>query len=103
MDKLAPLTPAERAAIPAPMRRAAQAFESQAFANLLRPAFDAVDPSKGRFGGGAGEAQFRSMLLDEYARRAVAAGQGLGLADPILREMLRRQGAAAPAPQELPR
>jgi len=86
-----PLGPAEQAALTPAMRRAAAGFEAQAFAALIRPAFDAADPGKGPFGGGAAERQFRSFLLDEYARRAVAAGQGLGLADALLREMLRRQ------------
>jgi len=93
-----PLTPAERAAIPAPLRKAATAFEAQAFAALLKPAFETADPSKGRFGGGSAEAQWRPMLVDEVAKGAVRAGQGLGLSDAILREMLRRQSPATPTP-----
>jgi flagellar protein FlgJ len=92
------LTPAERASIPAPMRKAAEAFEAQAFAALLKPAFETADPSRGRFGGGNAEAQWRPMLVDEVAKRAVKAGQGLGLSDSILREMLRRQGPATARP-----
>ena len=98
----APLSPAEQASLTPAMRRAATGFEAQAFAALLRPAFEATDPSKGPFGGGAGERQFRGFLLDEYARRAVAAGQGLGIADALLREMLRRQTQTIPAPETSP-
>ena len=93
------LTPAERAAIPPKMRQAAERFEAQAFAALMKPAFDAADPSKGRFGGGPAEAQWRSFLLDEYSKKAVGAGQGLGLGDSLLREMLRRQGEQNPGQQ----
>jgi Rod binding domain-containing protein len=97
-----PLSPAEQAALTPAMRRAAAGFEAQAFAALLRPAFEATDPSKGSFGGGAGERQFRGFLLDEYAKRAVAAGQGLGLADALLREMLRRQAQPTTPPETSP-
>ncbi|WP_431268162.1 rod-binding protein [Dankookia sp. P2] len=86
-----PLTAAERAAIPPKLRQAAQAFEAQAFAQLLQPVFAAADPSRGRFGGGAAEAQWRPMLVDAVAKQAVRAGQGLGLSDAILRELARRQ------------
>lgn len=86
-----PLTTAERAAVPPKLRQAAQAFEAQAFAQLLQPVFAAADPSRGRFGGGAAEAQWRPMLVDAVAKQAVRAGHGLGLSDAILRELLRRQ------------
>ncbi|MFC7473227.1 rod-binding protein [Dankookia sp. GCM10030260] len=96
MDR--PLTAAERAAAPARLRQAAQAFESQAFAQLLQPVFASADPSRGRFGGGAAEAQWRPMLVDAVAKQAVRAGHGLGLSDAILRALLQRQDA--PQPEE---
>jgi hypothetical protein len=38
------------------------------------------------------------MLVEAIAAKAVRAGQGLGLSDLVLRELLRRQ--AAPPPEE---
>ena len=67
MDGPRPLTAAERAAAPPKLRQAAQAFEAQAFAQLLQPVFATADPSRGRFGGGAAEAQWRPMLVDAVA------------------------------------
>lgn len=98
MDGPRPLTAAERAAAPPKLRQAAQAFEVQALAKLLQPVIAAADPSRGRFGGGAAEAQWRPMLVDAVARQAVRAGQGLGLSDAILRELLHRQ--ASPQAEE---
>lgn len=91
MDGPHPLTAAERAAAPPKLRQAAQDFEVQAFAQLLQPVFAAADPSRGRFGGGAAEAQWRPMLVDAVARQAVRAGHGLGLSDAILRALLQGQ------------
>lgn len=92
----APLTPAERAAAPPKLRQAAQDFEAQAFGQLLQPLFATADPSRGRFGGAAAEAQWRPMLVDAMAKQAVRAGHGLGLGDAVLRELLRRQDATPP-------
>lgn len=78
---------------PAAIRQAAEKFEAMALSQLLAPAFAAADPSKGPFGGGQAEAQWRPMLLDAYAERAVKAGKGLGLVEPVMREMLRLQAA----------
>ncbi|MDO9711146.1 rod-binding protein [Paracraurococcus lichenis] len=85
-----PLTPAEMSAVPPRLRQAAQAFEAQALARLLQPAFETIGTG-GLFGGGTAEAQWRPMLVDAIATKAVRAGQGLGLSDAILRELLRRQ------------
>jgi Rod binding domain-containing protein len=49
-----------------------------------------VDSSKTVMGGGAGESTWQPMLVDAMAKRIAAAG-GLGLAQPVLREMLRMQ------------
>lgn len=83
------------AAVPTPaaLRQAAQKLEAQAMSQLLAPAFAAADPSAGPFGGGQAEAQWRPMLLDAYAEQAVRSGKGIGLAAPVLREMLRMQAA----------
>lgn len=86
-----------------PRRRAARAFEAQALGQLLRPMFDTVDASRGTFGGGAGEAQWRPMLVDAYAT-AIARAGGLGIAEAVHRALLwaqeTRAAAAAPRAQE---
>ena len=90
-----PITPAQLAAAPARVRQAAQAFEAQALAQLLQPAFATLDAgSRGSFGGGAAEAQCRPMLVDAMAGAAARSGHGVGIADMVLREMLRWQSAA---------
>ena len=88
-----PLTPAESSAVPPRLRRAAQEFEAQALARLLQPAFGTIG-SEGLFGGGTAEAQWRPMLVDAMAGAAASAGRALGIADAVLREMLRRQSAS---------
>jgi flagellar protein FlgJ len=98
----ASLTAVQRAAAPPRLREAARAFEAQAFAALLKPAFATADPSRGQFGGGAAEAAWQPMLVDAIAQAATRGGRGLGLGDAILREMLRRQGNTA-TPEETPR
>jgi flagellar protein FlgJ len=80
---------------PAALRRAAQAFEAQALGQLLQPMFATVQASAAAFGGGAAEAQWQPMLVDAMAGTAARSGQGLGLADIVLREMLRWQSATA--------
>lgn len=86
--------PAAAAAATPAMRRAAQDFEAQALSQLLAPAFATVDPSRGTFGGGPAEAQWRPMLLDAMAGAAARGGRGIGLADAVLRNMLQRQAEA---------
>ena len=79
----------------AAMRKAAKDFEAQALGFLLQPIFATVDTAKSAFGGGAAEAQWRSMLVDVFAAAAVRAG-GVGLADAVYRELNRARSAATP-------
>jgi peptidoglycan hydrolase FlgJ len=74
------------------MRQAAQNFEAQALSQLLAPAFATVDLGRTPFGGGMGESQWQPMLVDAIAKGVARAG-GLGLAQPVLHEMLRIQAA----------
>ena len=90
----APLTPAQLAAAPPKMREAARSFETQVLSQMLQPAFAGLG-SDAMGGGGAAEAQWRPMLVDAMAGAASRAGHGLGIADMVLREMLRRQSADA--------
>ena len=60
-------------------------FEAAILSELLRAAGAAQTGSD--FGGGIGEDQFASLLLDEQAQRIAAAG-GIGLAELALRGIL---------------
>jgi len=91
----APLTAAQLAAATPKMREAARSFETQVLSQLLQPAFAGLDTA---MGGGAAEAQWRPMLVDAMAGAASRAGHGLGIADLVLREMLRRQSADPTTP-----
>ena len=84
----ATLSPAQRQKIAA----SAQQFEALALGQLLAPMFDTVDTSKGLFGGGDGEAAWKPMMVSELAK-SIAASGGLGLAKPIMQQMLRLQEA----------
>jgi hypothetical protein len=75
---------------PEGMRRAAEAFEARTLASLYAQAFATVDPSKGRFGGGPAEAQWRPVLIEGIAQTHARAG-GIGLAEAVYREMQRGQ------------
>ena len=100
----APPTAAPLAAATPKMREAARSFETQVLSQLLQPAFAGLDTA---MGGGAAEAQWRPMLVDAMAGAAPRAGHGLGIADLVLREMLRRQAAdpaaATPSTEAAPR
>ena len=68
----------------------AQQFERMFITEMLQPMFSGIE-TDGPFGGGQGEDVFRPMLLDQYAD-AVARGGGVGIADAVLKEILRIQG-----------
>ena len=55
--------------------------------------FDTVDSAHGAFGGGDGEAAWKPMLVDAVAKQIAAHG-GLGLAAPVLRQMMLMQEKA---------
>lgn len=68
----------------------AQQFERMFVAEMLQPMFAGIE-TDGPFGGGNAEDVFRPMLLDRYAD-AVAKSGGVGIADAVLKEILRLQG-----------
>ena len=76
------------------IQRAAQEFESMALGQMLAPMFETVDQSKGMFGGGDGEAAWKPLLTKELAKHIAGHG-GLGLAGPVMQQMLRLQEARA--------
>ena len=68
----------------------AKQFEAVFIAQMLGNMFQGVEPSA-PFGGGPGEAAFKSFLLDAVAQQISRSG-GLGLADDLTRQMLKLQG-----------
>ncbi len=74
------------------LRRVAEEFEAQALGALLQPMFDGLS-TKGPFGGGSGEAQWRPMLVDAIGK-SIARSGGLGIADAVMRDLIRAQEAA---------
>jgi Rod binding domain-containing protein len=78
----------------AELRRIAEEFEAMALNQLLAPMFEGLT-TDGLGGGGAGEAMFRPMLVQEYAKGIAQAG-GVGLAEPVLRELMKMQAGERP-------
>jgi len=67
----------------------AQKFEAAILAELLRAA--GAEQARTPFGGGIGEDQFASLLLNAQAQRIAAAG-GIGLAEMAIRGLLGPSG-----------
>ncbi len=84
-----PLGPAQLAKIAA----TAQQFEAMALSELLTPIFNTVDTARGLFGGGEAEQAWKPMLVSEMAK-GIAAHGGLGLAKPVMAQMIRMQEGA---------
>ncbi|WP_418361310.1 rod-binding protein [Sulfitobacter alexandrii] len=69
------------------LRQAAEQLETTFLAEMLNAA--GVGKSRDHFGGGAGEDQFSSFLLQEQAAAMVRAG-GLGLAESLYQALKER-------------
>jgi flagellar protein FlgJ len=93
-----PMSPAPgaRAADPrhAELRRAAEEFEAIFLAQMMAPMFEGLE-TDGLGGGGMGEEIFRPMLIERYAEALSQAG-GVGIADSIVRELMRLQETVQP-------
>jgi Rod binding domain-containing protein len=70
--------------------RAAEDFTAVALGEMLTPLFAGLPQDGGLFGGGAGEAAFRPMLVQEIAKSMAAHG-GLGITTLVTQAMLRLQ------------
>ena len=73
-------------------KQVAEDFEAFFLGQVLQPMFantEAEEP----FGGGPGEQIWRSMQVEEYGK-AMAAGGGVGIADAVLKELLKAQEEA---------
>ena len=71
--------------------KVAREFEAAFLGQMLQPMFTNIDAAS-PFGGGAAEQTFRPMLINEFAN-ALSAKGGVGVADAVLREMVRIQMA----------
>jgi Rod binding domain-containing protein len=68
----------------------AQNFEASFLSVMLGQMFEGTDAAA-PFGGGEGEAMFKSFLTDAISKQMAASG-GIGVADAVSREMLKLQG-----------
>lgn len=75
---------------PEQIRKSAKEFEEMFIGQMLQPMFQNLE-TDGMFGGGDGEQMFRSMLVDEYGKIMARSG-GVGIADAVMRSMLKAQG-----------
>lgn len=85
--------PSKPSQSPEQMRETAEAFEASFLSQMLKPMFEGLQ-TDGPFGGGEGEATWRSFLIDAMARQTVKAG-GIGLADNVVSQMLKMQEQGA--------
>jgi len=90
INPLPPTAPPTATTPDARIQKTAQDFTASALAALLAPIFGSVDETGGQFGGGAGEAAFRPMLVQEYAT-ALARQGGLGLTAAVAHSLLQLQ------------
>jgi len=74
----------------AQIKDTAQRFEASFLSSMLQEMFDGVDAAA-PFGGGQGEAMFKSFLTEAMAKQ-MAKGGGIGIAAQVQREMLKMQG-----------
>jgi len=75
----------------AKIKETAQEFEAVFLSEMLRPMFSNIDAAE-PFGGGNGEKMYRDMQVDEYGKSLAKSG-GIGLADQVMREMIKMQEA----------
>ncbi|MFP4517897.1 MAG: rod-binding protein [Oceanicaulis sp.] len=80
----------QRAQTPDQIAAAAEEFEAVFLAQMLEQM--AGESTESSFAGGPGEAAFKGLLNEEYAKVMAKSG-GIGLADALAREMLALQEA----------
>lgn len=81
---------AEEKAKRAQIADTAKTFEASFLSVMTQQMFEGVKTSA-PFGGGNGEAMFKSILTDAMSKEIAQAG-GIGLSSTIQREMLKLQG-----------
>lgn len=81
-------------------QKAGKDFEGVFVSQMLGQMFSGLS-TDGPFGGGQGEAMFRSLMLDEYGKQISAQG-GIGLASTVTAQLLKHQEAAQQAQSATP-
>jgi Rod binding domain-containing protein len=79
---------------PKAARKAAEEFEAMFLSQMFGHIFEGIK-ADGAFGGGHAEKIYRSLLVDEYGKTMARAG-GIGIADQVMKEILRHQEAIKP-------
>lgn len=89
MTEISPVLPraSKPSARDAALRQAAEKMEAGFLAEMLKAA--GLGKTSTEFGGGAGEDQFASFLVDEQAMQMVKAG-GIGLAEALFNSLKER-------------
>jgi Rod binding domain-containing protein len=72
------------------IKTTARKFEASFLNIMLQHMFEGVETSA-PFGGGPGEAMFKSFMTDAMAKKMTDGG-GIGVADMVGKEMLKLQG-----------
>ena len=80
---------------PAQIKKVAEEFEAAFLTAMLNPIFSQLS-TEAPFGGGQGEAAFKSFMVDAMSKQMAKAG-GVGLADSVTRQLLGQQGLSLPA------
>ena len=70
-------------------KKVAEEFEAVFLGQMLQPMFQNIEAAE-PFGGSASEKMWRTMQVDEYGK-AIAKAGGIGIADSVLREILKAQ------------
>lgn len=70
-------------------QKAAKEYEGVFISEFLGSMFSGIS-TDGPFGGGQGEAMFRSLMLDQYGKQIEARG-GFGLAAAMTKQLLAHQ------------
>ena len=86
----APVSAANEAAA----KKAAKEYEGVFISEFMGSMFSGIS-TDGPFGGGQGEAMFRSMMLDQYSKQIEARG-GFGLAASMTKQLLAHQEMRTP-------
>lgn len=70
------------------IRAAAEEYEALFLSQMMAPMFENLGGHL--FGGGPGEAVYRSMMVEQYGK-SIARSGGIGIADAVEREILKLQ------------
>lgn len=82
-------SPLENGVAKGKAREAAESFEAFFISQMLSDMFSGLETDP-LFGGGQGETVFRSLMIDEYGKSVASTG-GIGIADSVMREIIRLQ------------